>query len=245
MDGQLVELLLNRNESESLDFKAAQYPFNGASDSEKAELVKDILAMANAWRSEDAYILIGVTEVKGGRSIVNGVAHHLEDSNVQQLVNSKTDQPVRFSYEAFSFENLPMGILHIPVQDRPRYLTRDFGGLKKDLVYIRRGSSTEVAATPEIVKMVETRAKLPSREERVKRLLERARDSGEPVVILDWQGGKGNHNMRSVLADSVVTAVNEHSACFQTKHGNPLSRPLENIQAHEDSSGQLRIDLYL
>jgi hypothetical protein len=77
MNDTLMEELLHEEETETLDFKRRQYLFVGASDDAKSEIVKDVLAFANAWRRTDAYILIGVQEVKGGRSIVHGVTHHL------------------------------------------------------------------------------------------------------------------------------------------------------------------------
>ena len=36
-------------------------------------MVKDILAMANAWKTSDAYVLVGVDENPGGRARVVGV----------------------------------------------------------------------------------------------------------------------------------------------------------------------------
>ena len=44
-----LEQLRYKGESTDLDFKQAQYPFAGASDYEKPELLKDIMAMANAY----------------------------------------------------------------------------------------------------------------------------------------------------------------------------------------------------
>ena len=70
MDSELLEQLLHQPESQFLDFKEAQYPFARASDVEKSELLKDVLAFANSWRHTPAYVLIGVREVKGGRSQV-------------------------------------------------------------------------------------------------------------------------------------------------------------------------------
>jgi hypothetical protein len=58
MDAATIEKLLFRGESEILDFKSQQYRFEKASDEEKSELLKDIMAFANAWRdSEDRWIL--------------------------------------------------------------------------------------------------------------------------------------------------------------------------------------------
>ena len=153
MNDQLIEELLNEDESSSLDFKRDQYPFDKATDDEKSEIIKDIIAFANAWRRYDAYILIGVDEVKGGRSLVVGVQNHLNESNLQQLVNFKTQIPVHFSYQAYEFEGVQIGIITIPVQERPIYLKNNYGKLKKEIVYIRRGSSTVEAKPDEVARM--------------------------------------------------------------------------------------------
>src|SRR4051812_13502406 len=98
MDADTIEQLLNEEENPSLDFKRDQYPFVGATDDEKGELLKDILAFCNAWRRTDAFILVGVKEIRGARSVLNGVSHHLDDAQLQQFVNSKVQRPATFSY---------------------------------------------------------------------------------------------------------------------------------------------------
>jgi hypothetical protein len=153
MTTDLMEKLLNEEESSSLDFKRDQYPFNGASDSDKAELLKDVLAFANSWRRTTAYVLIGVQEVKGGRSNVVGVTGHLADNNLQQFVNSKTNRPISFSYEALEFEDHQVGVITLPKQKRTFTLKASFGGLSKDTVYARQGSSTSVATLDEATRM--------------------------------------------------------------------------------------------
>jgi hypothetical protein len=153
MEHNQIEQLLNENESAYLDFKRDQYHFEGVDDNEKSELLKDILSFANAWRRTDAFILIGVEEVKGGRNKVIGVNSHLDDHSLQQFVNKKTQKPVDFEYKALVFEGLHLGILRIRLQDRPIFLTKNYGRLKKNIVYIRRGSSTDEASPDEIAKM--------------------------------------------------------------------------------------------
>jgi hypothetical protein len=153
MDATLFENLLYRDESETLDFKVEQYPFDGATDDQKSELLKDLLAFANAWRTAEAYILAGVKEKRGGRSIVLGVGQHLLNRNLQQFVHSKTNRPLAFSYSGFRFEEHDVGIIGVPVQDRPLYLLKDFGQLKANVVYIRRVDSTGIAAPDEVFKM--------------------------------------------------------------------------------------------
>ena len=99
MDLELLEHLLHEPESQSLDFKQAQYRIERASELDKSELLKDVLAFANSWRRTPAYVLIGVREVKGGRSQVIGITDHIEDASLQQFVNSKTQRRVELSYE--------------------------------------------------------------------------------------------------------------------------------------------------
>lgn|GEM_PF-2809472 len=52
MNSTLMEELLNEEEGTTLDFKREQYRFERASDEQKGELLKDILAFANGWRAE-------------------------------------------------------------------------------------------------------------------------------------------------------------------------------------------------
>jgi len=111
MDTNLIEQLLNESESAYLDYKRDQYPFDGADEDVKSELLKDILAFTNAWRRTDAYILIGVQEIKGSRSDVIGITKHLEDHVLQQFVNSKTQQPITFSYIPIIFDAQQIGVI--------------------------------------------------------------------------------------------------------------------------------------
>jgi hypothetical protein len=154
IDESFVETLLNMSESDVLDFKRDQYPFAGASDEAKSEIVKDVLAFANAWKTDDAHIVVGVDETPGGRATVVGVDKHLKDADLQQLVNSKTNTPVAFEYVPITIDNLSVGIVRIRrTQQRPCFLKRAFGKLQPNIVYIRRGSSTAEADPAEIARM--------------------------------------------------------------------------------------------
>ena len=156
MDKLNLEDLLHEEESSYLDFKQQQYPFVGENDYVKSELLKDILAFANAWRRQEAIILIGVEEVKGGRGIVNGVADHLEDANLQQFVNSKINEPLSFLYEAHSIDGEPVGVIRIPVQKRPFFAVKTYGKVSENAVYLRRNSSTDKATPMEVFRMGES-----------------------------------------------------------------------------------------
>ena len=153
MNDGLMEQLLHEGESSSLDYKRDQYLFAGATDEEKSELLKDILAFANGWRHSEAYILIGVHEVAGGRSTVVGVSDHIPENDLQQFVNSKTNRPVTFSYRAYPFEGKQVGVITIPQQDRPIYLAKNYGKLQKHVVYYRQGTATAIATPDDIARM--------------------------------------------------------------------------------------------
>jgi hypothetical protein len=143
MDAAQFQQLLYEEESATLDFKRDQYAFVKASEDDKSELLKDILGFVNGWRRTDAFIVIGVQEVQGGKSIVCGVSEHLQDHSLQQFVNNMTNRPVQFGYEALEFEGKQVGIIRIEIQRRPVFLKRDYGRLKREKAYVRRGTSTD------------------------------------------------------------------------------------------------------
>ncbi len=182
-DLDLLEGLLHEDEGTSLDFKGAQYPFENAPAEQKAELLKDVLAFANSWRRTTAYLLIGVEEVKGGRSKIVGVNKHLDDAKLHQFVNSKTQRAIEFCYRIVPIEGVEIGVIEIPLEERPVYLKKQYGNLRENAVYIRDGSSTRVATPDEIARMG------------VQRVLEKP-----PQFVLDW----ANLERRNVLPSPCV-----------------------------------------
>lgn len=150
---ELINSLLYEEESTMLDFKSEQYKFVKAQDWEKAELLKDILAFSNAWRRLDAHILIGVKEIKGGKSEIIGISDDLDDAQLQQFINSKINKPINFSYSAAEIEGKKVGFITIPVQKRPVFLKKKYSKLDPNTVYVRRGSSTEIALPDEVADM--------------------------------------------------------------------------------------------
>lgn len=60
---------------------------------------------------------------------------------------------MELAYEVQRIDGVEIGVLRIPVQDRPLFLKKDFGRLKKDAVYQRHGSSTNTVDPDEIARM--------------------------------------------------------------------------------------------
>lgn len=101
--------------------------------------------MANAWRRADGYILVGVEEVRGGRSKIHGLqeCEVVDDATVQQIVNKKVNRPLRFSCESHRHDDKLIWVIKIPLQERPFYLSKKLLGLREHAVFVRRGTSTD------------------------------------------------------------------------------------------------------
>ncbi len=154
---KVIQQLCLEGESNSLDYKGEQYPFVGISEPKKAELLKDILAMANAFRSQIAYILIGVEQQQGEIGKVTGILKEqfIDDASLQQFINEKINRPVEFqSYPVPIDDEKIIQVIEIPIQkERPYYSLKQIGSTKKETVYFRVGSSTHEATPDEIAKM--------------------------------------------------------------------------------------------
>lgn len=150
-----LEQLRYKGEGADLDFKQAQYPFAGATDHQKSELLKDILAMANAYRAGPSHILIGFKDQTPHPAEVVGIApgDHIDDAVLQQFVRSKVDPLLEFQYEERLFDGKHVAIITVAKQARPFAPKRDYGKVKKNAVYVRRGSSTDEALMSEMSKM--------------------------------------------------------------------------------------------
>ena len=190
-DAEVLESLLHMEEGPTLDFKREQYRFNRASDEDKSELLKDILAFANSQRYSTAYILVGVEEVKGGRSEVVGVQEQLDDASLHQFVNFKTNRPVAFTYFPFGYEGREIGVLSIALQTRPVYSLRKYGIVQANTVYVRDGSSTRIANPDEIAEM--GRGDLRLVEWSVQNLTRLAKHAVVETVG-EWQRHPGRHH---------------------------------------------------
>ena len=211
-----IQSLLLRSESETLDFKRDNYAFAGRDEEDEAELLKDILAMANAFKDAAGYIIIGVAEENGRAKDIVGVKPMLADHDVHQFINSKTNRPVAFAVENIEHNGKSLTLIRIEkVRHRPLYLRQSYGGLQKNVVYIRHGSSTAEASPDEIKEM--GKEDLPLREPNVSLIFE---------VVLDvWRyepafGMSLSQETRTEEVDLLeVTAINNGDALAQHIQG--------------------------
>lgn len=153
VSNELLDALRYKSEGTDLDFKSEQYRFAGGNDFEKSEMLKDILAMANAWREGTGYILLGLKDSRPHLAEVVGISESIDDSRLQQFVNSKVKPKLTFRYEEHLYEGKTVGVIAIPKQKRPFFIANPYGKLKSNVAYVRRGSSTDEAEPTEVAAM--------------------------------------------------------------------------------------------
>lgn len=157
MQKDLLDRLRYQSEGSGLDFKRAQYHFLSKDDDKKSELLKDVLAMANAWRDGEgpAYILLGFQERAPNPAEVIGLDAdaHLDDAQLQQFIGSKVKPKLSFAYAELEYEGKHVGVISIPKQQRPFWVEKTYGKVHSNVVYVRRGSSTGEADPMEVARM--------------------------------------------------------------------------------------------
>lgn len=147
MDVQEFKQLIERSESDTIDFKQELYDFNGFDADEKkrkrAKFAKDILCMSNTPREQDAYIIIGGIKHRDGRWEAKGLSTQIDGYELQHQIEGWIYPHPKFHYDPIIYEGLQYGVITIP-SDRtigPYFAVQEDGNtLKKHQLYHRRDS---------------------------------------------------------------------------------------------------------
>ena len=150
-----IDQLCRYGESNCIDYKRDQYSFICATDNKKAELLKDVLCFANVFRKTPAYILIGVDEESSGIGSICGIREGevIDDSKLQEFINSKTNKRIPFSAYPFRMHSgkiIQVIEIDVCARERPFYLKKDYAQLHCKEVYVRSGTSSHIASLEEI-----------------------------------------------------------------------------------------------
>lgn len=140
--------LIRQAEGETLDFKQDGYDLADAKG--KSDFTKDLLAMANTPREQDAHIVFGVRWKPESGSEVIGLERQPDDAELQDAVRKCRVEPTpRFTYTPLEFEGKQVGILTIPIEDAkgPFIPSADREGLQAGAVYYRRGTQNDRAVS--------------------------------------------------------------------------------------------------
>ncbi|MGW3626197.1 AlbA family DNA-binding domain-containing protein [Streptomyces sp. NPDC000880] len=154
--------LLRRAEGESHDFKAK--PHETSTDKGKADLVCDVISMANTPRDADAHLVFGVKDQGNGRLDLVGVDSVPDDAEWQQILGAAVEPVPRFSLEPVQLDGKLYGVLTIPPDRRGPFLVRPEWRSKRNghigpmtllpgVTYYRRGSSN-TPASGEVIRWI-------------------------------------------------------------------------------------------
>ena len=248
IDEKSINELCLKGESLTLDYKTEQYKFSGTKN-EKSELLKDVLSFANAWREDNAYILIGVSEVNGQGEIVGIPSTDIiDDAKIQQFINSKTNKHIPFSSYTVSCKKGLVQVIDFEkcANERPFYSIKDYGTVKKEVVKIRRGTSTDEAKPDEIVKMTE--AKIAKKQPMLEAYISPASNSDyskDEITLHMLDVDFENQHVESRRNDPVMNIINIYAnissrdkqdwiaECFRICSVNLKLKNLSDVQAKD------------
>lgn len=141
----LIEILLKKEEGIDLDFKE-KLDINNKE--QKAELSKDVSSIANSV-AKKGYLVIGISDAKK----IIGIEEKLDEEKIQLICERRITPPVNIEVKTVSFKENFIGIIEIKPIHKPHKISQDSGRLKKEDVYIRRGSVIRKASPEEIIAM--------------------------------------------------------------------------------------------
>lgn len=143
------EALLNREESAKLDFKLV-VGFNGGTEHQRGELLKDLIAMANTEPSEPAYLIYGVKKEPTKPPRIEGLRDNdiIDTANLTQFVSSNVNRPIDFVMIRHSVEEKTLIALVITPDGEIRYATKKVGNTNKNAAY-RRDNDATAQMTPD------------------------------------------------------------------------------------------------
>ena len=154
---ELIASLLQRPESETLDFKATGYGFprdsaaSGApKDERKRNFVKDLASLANTPRSEDAHLVLGVGQKPDGTMGLWGLEgpdREVDDADLQSIARGLLNNCPRFLYEVVDYDGVFLGLVTIPPDlSTPCTPSQTIDkGFRENVIYYRSGSQNAEA----------------------------------------------------------------------------------------------------
>ncbi|TDK59500.1 ATP-binding protein [Bacillus salipaludis] len=139
----IIDLIENGYECEYLDFKAKQYSAKGTPN-----LLKDIMAMANAQHEGSKFIIMGVKDdLVEGRGI-EGLNKNdkVDSSTYQEFVLNNIEPDISLDVYYLNYQDKNIGVIEIQnTVDRPYMIKKKNGPLNEGFCLVRRGSQQSVA----------------------------------------------------------------------------------------------------
>jgi hypothetical protein len=155
IDSEYVVKQIQENVEEPLIELKAQ--INVSTNKEKAEFIRDMIAMANRSLADGQRGLILVGPKSTG---FEGTAHFLDDANYQSMVNSKVRQKIVFLFKPIENEEIPYGafILQprgvVPIITK-KWVDKDGILLKDGECWLREGTKKTLLNQEEYAKLAQ------------------------------------------------------------------------------------------
>lgn len=149
------DIIQFENESTAVDFKKVQYQKYKFID-----LIKDIMAMANAKIKGDRHIIIGVLHNSNGSREICGINEEFIDSaTYHQLIRENIEPEVHFDYYPHPFDGKTFGVFRIyDCDDRPYMMRKEFEKLRKGDIFIRKGSHQDRVTRADLDEIILSRS---------------------------------------------------------------------------------------
>lgn len=129
---------------------------------DKAEFVKDIIAMAN--NGEPSYLIIGLED--GTFADVGKLSYHYTTNDINQILVDKIDPPIVVDYKEFIIDGNEYAIVEINGQNPPYIAARDLIHNRTDrkqvrvyrgTIYVRHADRTEGISRAELEEILKRR----------------------------------------------------------------------------------------
>lgn len=142
MDVNKLKQLLKQEEGPKLDFKACLCL---STESEKKELTKDVIAMANS-RGGRGYIVFGIEDKT--KKVLGIDSGDFKEEQIQQIIYNRCDPPVPISIDFIELGNKRIAVLTVFRSSHQPHQMMQNGAF-----YLRRGSTTDTARRNEIANL--------------------------------------------------------------------------------------------
>lgn len=153
----VFEHVSKRAEGATLDFKRELYKLGSIKG--VADLVQDVICMANTPRDGSAYIACGFTYSPETGPVPVGMPEQVDGIKLRDQLNAASVQPLpQINYFPLTVGDKQFGIIEIPVQravGRPFFPLREFGGMKQGELWLRRESGNCRADADDTMRIAE------------------------------------------------------------------------------------------
>ena len=145
---EIVTLITTNPEQKVVDWKS---DFTVPNDNDKrGEVIKDIVAVANASPLSHGFIVYGVDPRRPDPIL--GISSGYDDAKLQQLLLGKVEPAPEFLYYEVPTGTKKVAVIQVtPSKPRPFIIITDIGKMRAGQIPIRRGSSTEGARLSDLL----------------------------------------------------------------------------------------------